>query len=506
MCARGQQAFVATVECVALQRLVALMDNALRRATASALALRDDELVRVLCGVHVGDFVLFVPPALLQQYAALLRIDTTVGDTDGIGALQQAVAEELLCGGTAQFLVLLDPLARESVSLALTGTAACPVDALVCVIFGFVATDADGNEVFGLARTRPRSGHRHHHKQDRDRSRHHHHRHHNRRHRHRHHHHRSSSGSGSGSETEDAAKSPQLVVGESPSLLPLLPPLSAAASPTQAASQQSPPASADTSLSERSSAASTDTSSSAASSASCTESASSSSESSRSSSPASYRSPSPRSHSHHHRRHHHHHHHRRHHSQQQQQQQHQLEIGNKKKRTRVAPPQVPGEGPPGYYDEEGRWHHPPFEGIARNTYTFATLNDNFNMSDLLDFCREYGVVPHPKKKRVLIKYIMQRVQDHLNKTGQPLQPRSKHGSEDEEEDEDEDEDEEEEDEEGEGDEYTDAFAEGDEEYEYEDSTLIVGENSSDDMVAPQPLVSVHLEAKYKGDSSNGKTR
>ena len=76
---------------------------------------------------------------------------------------------------------------------------------------------------------------------------------------------------------------------------------------------------------------------------------------------------------------------------------------------RPGPPQVPGEGPPGCYDEEGRWHHPPFEGILANRYTANTINDNFNMSDLLDFCRTYGVTPLPKKKRALIHHILRLV-------------------------------------------------------------------------------------------------
>lgn len=87
-------------------------------------------------------------------------------------------------------------------------------------------------------------------------------------------------------------------------------------------------------------------------------------------------------------------------------------LQQQKKRVRPAPPQVPGEGPPGHYDEEGRWHHPPFEGIVANRYTANTINDNFNMSDLQDFCRTYGVAPHPKRKRALIQRILRLVAEH----------------------------------------------------------------------------------------------
>lgn len=90
-----------------------------------------------------------------------------------------------------------------------------------------------------------------------------------------------------------------------------------------------------------------------------------------------------------------------------------------KKRVRPGPPQVPGEGPPGHYDEEGRWHHPPFEGIVANRYTANTINDNFNMSDLLDFCRTYGVTSHPKKKRALIQRILRLVAEHRISAPQP---------------------------------------------------------------------------------------
>jgi len=39
------------------------------------------------------------------------------------------------------------------------------------------------------------------------------------------------------------------------------------------------------------------------------------------------------------------------------------------------------------------------------------MNDNFNMSDLLDFCRTYNLSSHPKKKSQLIRHILTLVEE-----------------------------------------------------------------------------------------------
>ena len=62
----------------------------------------------------------------------------------------------------------------------------------------------------------------------------------------------------------------------------------------------------------------------------------------------------------------------------------------------------------GYYDSDGKWVHPPFEYIMQKKYDAQGMHNNYNLTDLQDFCKEYElqVAQSAKKKSALIRVIL----------------------------------------------------------------------------------------------------
>lgn len=62
----------------------------------------------------------------------------------------------------------------------------------------------------------------------------------------------------------------------------------------------------------------------------------------------------------------------------------------------------------GYYTEDGKWVHPPFELIMARKFDAQGLYNNFNLPDLVEFCRLHGLpLSSAKKKNALIRVILQ---------------------------------------------------------------------------------------------------
>jgi len=60
--------------------------------------------------------------------------------------------------------------------------------------------------------------------------------------------------------------------------------------------------------------------------------------------------------------------------------------------------------PRGYYDKDRQWVCPPFEAVVAGKYDYQGLYDNFNMDDLVRFCKQHGI--KPGKKSVCIRSIL----------------------------------------------------------------------------------------------------
>ena len=89
--------------------------------------------------------------------------------------------------------------------------------------------------------------------------------------------------------------------------------------------------------------------------------------------------------------------------QDQEQEQEKNEEGEKKEDTKPAEQ--------GYYTEDGKWVHPPFELIMARRFDAQGLYNNFNLPDLVEFCRMHGLpLSSAKKKNALIRVILQYVE------------------------------------------------------------------------------------------------
>ena len=66
----------------------------------------------------------------------------------------------------------------------------------------------------------------------------------------------------------------------------------------------------------------------------------------------------------------------------------------------------------GYYTEDGRWVHPPFELVMAKKFDAQGLNNNFNLPDLLEFCKlhDIPVSSSAKKKNAVIRIVLQFVE------------------------------------------------------------------------------------------------
>jgi len=67
----------------------------------------------------------------------------------------------------------------------------------------------------------------------------------------------------------------------------------------------------------------------------------------------------------------------------------------------------------GYYTEDGKWVHPPFELVMAKKFDSQGLNNNFNLPDLLEFCKlhDIPVSSSVKKKNAVIRLVLQFVEN-----------------------------------------------------------------------------------------------
>ena len=95
----------------------------------------------------------------------------------------------------------------------------------------------------------------------------------------------------------------------------------------------------------------------------------------------------------------------------QQQQQHKEEEAKEEKKDKDDDEEEGKPAEQGYYTEDGKWVHPPFELIMAHRFDAQGLYNNFNLPDLVEFCRLHGLpLSSAKKKNALIRVILQYVE------------------------------------------------------------------------------------------------